>query len=233
MLHILNEQQREIKMSIVLFNPTNEFFRGNWAGRSFPIPPDKKIKVDDSCGKHVLNEYGPRGLCALDYGDQDKIEEIARDGLERNMAFKKKQIVDHNQKNAERKAIGLPHLVSSRKIIEYAKELSIKLIEPYNIDEGDHSLMTQNKDLQARIESMEKLLKSLIPVGAEVIKEVPEPEWVAPAPAEVESIVSPESTEEIKEIFSETEREEAFFDTDLTSNKPTAKKKHKKKKGRK
>lgn len=127
-------------MSIVLFNPTNEKFRVTFGGRSFLIPPEgsdkpNKIKVEDACGKHVLNEYSQRGLCSLDYGDESKIEEIAEAGRATNRAFKIRQIELYNEQNEARKAIGLPFNTPTKTIIAYAQELSLKLSEPYRVED--------------------------------------------------------------------------------------------------
>lgn len=117
-------------MSIMLLNPTNENFdEMMWGGRGFPLPSGEKMKVDDACGNHLLNAYGPKGLCSLEFGDQE--ETVAELGRKRNMSFKKRQISVHNQSNIARRQQGLPFRIPSPTIIKYAEELGVTLEEPY------------------------------------------------------------------------------------------------------
>lgn len=142
-------------MPVVLYNPTNETFRVTYAGRNFPIEPEDKVKVDDACGRHLLNNYAQRGLCSLDFGDEANIKDIAERGREANRRFKLKQIENYNQRNEERKAIGLPFLVPTKTMIEYARELGLKLSEPYRVEDvamqETKSLREENAELRGQI----------------------------------------------------------------------------------
>jgi len=130
-----------------------------FAGRNFFLEPDSKTKVDDACGKHVLNEFSQRGLCSLDYGDEDRVEEIAEAGREANQAFKIKQIEDYNQQNEARKATGLPFNIPTKKLLAYAKELSLVLSQPYKVDDTvakrSKELEAENIELKDRVDYMQ------------------------------------------------------------------------------
>lgn len=152
-------------MSIVLYNPTNEMFRVTFGGRSFKLEPDSKTKVDDACGRHVLNEYSQRGLCSLDYGDEGTIEKIAAAGRTANEAFKVKQIEDYNQQNEARKAIGLPFNPATKKLLEYAEELSLVLSQPYKVSDTvakrSKELEAENVELKDRVNYMQTQMNKM------------------------------------------------------------------------
>ena len=88
-------------MSVVLWNPTNEDFDMQYAGRSFTLKSGQKATVNDACANHLLNAFGPRGLTFLSYGDDEKDIEIK--AKERNYEFKKRQVQVYNQTNEQRK----------------------------------------------------------------------------------------------------------------------------------
>lgn len=180
-------------MSVVLYNPTNETMRVTFAGRNFKLDPESKVKVDDACGKHILNEYSQRGLCSLDYGDESKILEIAKAGRETNTAFKIRQIENYNEQNEARKAIGLPFNPATKTLIEYARELSLVLSQPYKVDDTvarrSKELEAENIELKERLDYVqaqhnklaEKMNKFL--VDQENKKSIPEPENEIDKPA--------------------------------------------------
>lgn len=175
-------------MPVVLYNPTNEEFKPTFGGRRFIIDAEGgKVKVDDSCGRHVLNEYGPRGLMRLDFGDEDKLHEIASSGREKNRAFKTRQIEVYNQRNEERKAIGLPFLTATKTLIGYAHELGLKLSEPYRVDDtvAQKSLVLEeeNKTLKAEIKELRNEMSELMKAVKDIIQPAPqESEIPAEAP---------------------------------------------------
>lgn len=146
-------------MSIVLYNPTNEKMKVTFGGRNFFLEPESKTKVEDACGKHILNEYSQRGLCSLDYGDEGNIEEIAKAGRAANEAFKIRQIENYNEQNEARKAIGLPFNIATKKLIEYAEELSLVLSQPYKVSDTvakrSKELEAENAELKDRVNYMQ------------------------------------------------------------------------------
>lgn len=166
-------------MATVIFNPTSrlpkayqEIFNGHYKGVGKNIKPGEKIKMDDPAANHLLNEFGPRGLVSLNYGDEDKIEEIIVGALKRNREYKIKQVEELNQRNESRKAIGLPFLVPTAKLKLYAEELGEELIEPYRIKDKEKErvsdLEKENIDLKGQIKGMNEKMDMLIKMmGAE------------------------------------------------------------------
>lgn len=146
-------------MAMILFNPTNENLETQYIGERVLVKSDSKVRVDDPRGRHVLNTLGPRGLMTLEYGDEGEGEERKRkEGIERNLAFKKKQVIDFNTVNEQRFQSKLPYVNPSKQIREYAKELGIGLREPYNVeDEANKEISELRKKLgEAKAESKSK-----------------------------------------------------------------------------
>ena len=111
---------------IILYNPTNEELTGQHGGNSITIKSKVKMEVEDPRGNHLLNSLGPRGLCVLTYGCDEK--QVKADGIQRNYEFKKKQVVEYNQRNENRKAQGLPYLPPTREVKAYGVELQLQLL---------------------------------------------------------------------------------------------------------
>jgi hypothetical protein len=115
---------------MMLFNPTNEDFGDMmFGGRGYPLKAGEKIKVDDACGRHLINAYSVRGLCSLEYGDEEGA--IAEAGIKRNLEFKKRLINQHNQSNISRRQQGLPYRPPTAQLRKYSEEMNIVLEEPY------------------------------------------------------------------------------------------------------
>jgi len=128
-------------MTTTLFNPTNEDFFAQYGGSNFTIPkyPEEghMMRVDDNKANHVLNQFGPRGLTFLDFGDDSDDGAIkkkkAKEGRRRNLEFKRKQIATYNRDNEARKARHLEYIDPPEQIQEYAKEIGVKLEAPYEV----------------------------------------------------------------------------------------------------
>jgi len=149
---------------IVLYNPTNEEFEMQFAGVSMSMKADTKMEVEDACGRHVLNSMGQRGLTQLSYGCDE--EKIKREALKRNKSFKKKQIIEYNQKNENRKMMGMNYLPPTSKVTEYAIELGLKLLEPFSMKDEERSEISKTKDenasLRAEMDEMRKMMQTLL-----------------------------------------------------------------------
>jgi len=142
-------------MAMILFNPSNEDFETQYIGETIAIMAGAKVKVDDPRGRHILNTLGPRGLVTLEYGDEGAGEDRkAEEGIARNKAFKRKQVMDFNQNNQVRAQTKSPYLSPSKQLQAYAKELGIGLEEPYKIPDRD------NEEIAALIADKEALEKA-------------------------------------------------------------------------
>jgi len=163
-------------MSTVVYNPTDklgeefqEEFRGHYMGVGIGITPGQKIKLPDAKARHLLNEFAPRGLVALDYGDDE--EKRANEGLERNRNFKLKQLNDFNEKNEARKHMGLPYLWPTETLKRYAKEIGVKLTESYKVDDAQlqraKALEEENKNLRSQMAEMNEKFEKLMSMVSE------------------------------------------------------------------
>jgi len=147
-------------MSIMLFNPTNEDFADMmFGGRGLPLAAGQKMKVEDAAGKHLLNAYTTRGLCILDFGDDENI--IAEQGCARNLAFKKRHVSQHNQSNIARRQQGLPYRLPGTQAKQYAEELDLVLEEPYAPKGGGEGEM-KIAALEATVASLSKMMEMMM-----------------------------------------------------------------------
>jgi len=151
-------------MSTVVFNPTHEEFKTQYVGEAITIPAGKKLKMDDPRARHILNELGQRGLCRLDYGDDEK--SIAAEGIERNREFRMKQIITYNQMNEARRQQNQSYMEPPKHVKEYAKELGTGLITPYAIkDQGNAEIAEmkeENRELRKQLGTMQEFMQRLI-----------------------------------------------------------------------
>ena len=124
-----------------------------------PSPaPSHKMNVEDPCGRHLLNAFATRGLCQLIFGDDEKI--VGAEGIERNLEFKKAQIVRYNTQNEQRKMSGMGYLPPTDTVKQYAFEFGIKLLEPYSLKDAEvsaiHNAVKENMDLRLIVETQSK-----------------------------------------------------------------------------
>lgn len=151
-------------MSIMLFNPTNEKFEMQYAGLTVFMEPEEKKKVSDACGKHLLNSFGPRGLTSLEYGCDE--EKIAKDAVARNFEFKKKQVMEYNQRNEARKQQKMSFLSPTETVKRYSLELGIELDELYTLKDEEKSemrrLAIENVELKKQMTMLLKKVESLL-----------------------------------------------------------------------
>jgi len=149
---------------ITLYNPTNEQFDMQHQGVSFSLKAGDKVEVEDARARHVLNSMGPRGLTTLFYGCDE--EKIKRDAVLRNLAFKKKQITEYNQRNENRKMEGKSYLPPTEKVTEYAIELGLKLLEPFTMKDEERSEISKAKEenagLKREMEEMREMMSELL-----------------------------------------------------------------------
>jgi len=136
---------------ITLYNPTNEQFDMQHQGISFSMKSDEKLEVDDARARHVLNSMGPRGLTSLSYGcDEEKIQ---KEAIARNLVFKKKQIIEYNQRNENRKMEGKSYLPPTSSVTTYAIELGLKLLEPFTMKDEERSVISSEKKKNVKFEN--------------------------------------------------------------------------------
>lgn len=149
---------------IVLCNPTNERFDMQHGGVSVSMKANSILEVSDACGNHLLNAFGGRGLTQFTYGcDEKKLKE---DAIERNFEFKKRQVIEYNQRNENRKQTGLPYLPPTKHIKAYAVELKLQLLEPYSVRDEERGkigdLQDKNRALNSQIVDLQVKLTTLL-----------------------------------------------------------------------
>lgn len=144
-------------MATFLFNPTNENLTGQYGGRTITVEANGgRIKVDDSCGRHLLNFLGDRGLTFLEI-DTD-VAKAAKDAVARNRAFKKRMVAEYNQSQEQRKQVGMSFMPATKEIKAYAAELELVLSEPYSIRE-DAGIVQSLKD---QVQTLTTLVHQLV-----------------------------------------------------------------------
>lgn len=151
-------------MGTVLFNPSNEDMHAQYVGEAVIIKAESKIKVDDPRGRHVLNEFGQRGLCKLDYGDDEEV--VGAEGLRRNREFKLRQVMLYNQMNEARRQQNQAYMAVPKQIEGYADELGVGVIMPYNIKDGEREelakLRTERDEQKKELLEMKVLMQRLL-----------------------------------------------------------------------
>lgn len=166
-------------MAITLFNPTKDEFQATYGGVTFVIPPFSKdghmIRVDDNKGNHILNQLGPRGLTSLEYGDEGEVKKKkADDGRRRNLDFKRTQIARYNRDNEARKSRQLAYVTPPKHINDWAEELGIGLITPYEIQDIKNEEISrlradsekrdqENLELRKQVAELMDAIKDLLP----------------------------------------------------------------------
>lgn len=155
-------------MAIVLFNPTDEELRAQYGGLDVKIAPfgedGHQLRVDDQKARHILNILGPRGLTTLEFGDDSNDGEIknqkAADGCRRAKEFKQKQVRTYNRDNESRKQQHLQYVEPPEQIKQWAKDLGIVLIQPYELPDVDmeeiSTLRKSNKELMIQLKTQGK-----------------------------------------------------------------------------
>lgn len=154
-------------MAVVLWNPTNEAFDMQYAGRSFTLESGQKEEVNEACANHLLNAFGQRGLTFLKYGDNE--DAVGADARARNLAFKKRQVELYNTMNEQRKMTRMGYLPPNVAVRKYAIELGIELLEPYTLKDEEKAAIAEtsmeNEILKRQVakltETMNQLLEKL------------------------------------------------------------------------
>jgi len=160
-----------------LYNPTDEIIETMYASRPFIFKPGQIRPIEDKAtANHIVNEWGTRGIVALDYGDDTKKalgggtvkEQKANAGIKANKAFRRKMIIEHNQMNEANKIQRLPYVHPTEKLIVYAKAEGIQLISPYEVsDETQKELNAQraeNRELNSMLREQGNQIKDLLEI---------------------------------------------------------------------
>jgi len=154
-----------IGAGMVVWNPTNEDIGIQYAGISFTIVSGEKRKFEINCANHIINSFGARGLTPLKYGDEANEEKIGKDGIERNLSFKKRQITLYNQQNENRKHMNLGYQPPTELLKKYAIELGLKLLEPFTVRDEERAgiakASVENEELKQKLEAQSKEMAEL------------------------------------------------------------------------
>lgn len=162
----MSNQPFSIEMTtvgLVLWNPTSEDLEMQYSGISIGLKAGERQAFAIKCATHLLNAFGQRGLTSLMHGaDEAKVGKAA---IQRNLDFKTKQVVEFNQRNEARFNMKLGYLVPSETIKKYAKELTLKLMEPYQVRDEERAGIAQagaeNADLRSKLAVQEKEMAEL------------------------------------------------------------------------
>jgi hypothetical protein len=137
-----------------------------YQGRVYQFPSGHREKMEDSCAKHILTAFSPRGMVSLEYGDEKREDEIGAKGRDINRQFKIKQIETYNQTNEARKMQGASFLTPPPQVRKYAEELGIALNQPYVVKDKDREAMSalekENNELKERLSKMEGMMQQIL-----------------------------------------------------------------------
>jgi hypothetical protein len=154
---------------IFLWNPTQDALPFQYSGLSYTLEPGKRMKVDEAMGNHVLNSMGNRGMTRLVFDDEGKSvneEGLAKDALERNKDFKIRQVYVYNERNERRKAAGQAYDPPTKQVKEYAVELGISLLKPYDMQDAEKGqigkLTEENQELRTSLTSLTKQMNEMM-----------------------------------------------------------------------
>lgn len=142
----------------VLMNPTNEMMSPMYAGVQYDIAADGgKVTVGEAAANHIINAYAPRGLCRLEYGDDEK--KVTAQGLSRNQGFKTKMVMKYNQMSMARHQTGREYIPPTDNVRQYAGELGIKLEQPFVTQANENvlelsSIKKENAELKKQMATM-------------------------------------------------------------------------------
>ena len=138
-----------------------------YAGVSLRMEPGQKEQYEINCARHLLNNFGARGLTSLIYGatvEQEK--QIGLDAVDRNLEFKKKQVIEYNQRNEARMQMKLSYLPPTGHVKKYAIELGLKLLEPYAVRDEERSDIAdtkrENKQLREEMAELRQLVQQML-----------------------------------------------------------------------
>ncbi len=151
-------------IGLTLWNPTDEDLDMQYSGISLTLKAGEKWACEISCAKHLLNGFGARGLTSIPYGGNE--EQIGAEAIKRNLEFKKRQIIEYNQRNENRKQQGMGYLPPTPYVKKCAIDLAIKLLEPYAIRdeerEGISATRQENEKLKAEMAELREMLKTIM-----------------------------------------------------------------------
>ncbi len=168
---------QQAAIGLTLFNPTNEVFEMQYSGISLTMNPGDKEQFEINCARHLLNSFGQRGLTSLSYGADE--EKTGKEAIARNIEFKKKQVVEYNQRNENRKQMQLGYLPPTSHVKKYAIELGLELLEPYAVRDEERAGITatkqENLELKAEMAELREMMKTLMS-GKQTQKTQKEPE---------------------------------------------------------
>ena len=155
---------QETTVGLMVWNPTNEALHMQYAGISITMNPGEKQVFAIKCANHLLNGFGPRGLTSLQYGSDE--DSVGKDAIQRNADFKKKQVIEYNQRNESRKQMGLGYLPPTPHIKKYAIELGLEILEPFAVrDEerkGISDTTKENAKLKEEMAELKSMMKALM-----------------------------------------------------------------------
>lgn len=186
-----------------IHNPTNEKMTEMYGGVPFVFPPESTTPVDNkAAANHIINTMGARGLVLLEYGDDTKqqdgktVKEIkAAAGIVANKAFKRDQVIAHNQDNEERKQTMRPYVKPTTQIIRYAEEFGIKLLRPYEADDLQAQEMNR---IRLENDNMKDMVRTQGKQITELLEAIKGGGLQAPPPKSPEEIKDDDAAKELQ-----------------------------------
>ena len=134
-------------------------------GLSNTIESDQVVEMDDARGNHILNQFGPRGLIKLQYGDEEEVRK--KEAMTIYTMFWERQITNFNQQNEARKNENKAYIAPNKQLQEKADEMGLEIVGPWKLKipvasaEMD-KLKAENKELYTKIDTLQTQVSELI-----------------------------------------------------------------------
>jgi hypothetical protein len=155
-------------MEGIIKNPTKELMEPMHGGKIFSFPEGHIMQVPVPSAKHILNEYGQRGLISLNYGDDTRPgknnpdisleDEKSEAGVRANHNFQIRQVEIYNQDNETRAQNKMGYVKPPAQIKEYADAHGLELIAPYSAPNNNQVEMNTLRDDNADLKDLVKQL---------------------------------------------------------------------------
>jgi len=166
---------------MVIANFTPDEFKWMHLGQDGTLKPGDIKEFDEARAKHILSQFGPRGLLILQFGDDPK--EKKRKAMEIHDEFWMRQITRFNQDNEGRRMEHRSYVAPTKQLADKAKALGQDLLGPWTnkptesieLAEMRTTVAKLQQDLNATLAQNAELIALLKSSGADRFKELDTP----------------------------------------------------------
>lgn len=160
---------------MIVCNFTPDKVRWMHVGQAGALKPGDIVEFEDKRAKHILNQWGPRGI--LHYKLTDDPEAKKKEAMEIWKRFWMHQIATFNQQNEARKNEGNPYNFPTEDLTSHAEALGVELIGPWKSTPKTenaevNALKAENAELKEQVTDLKKDMAEMLNIMRE-LKEKP------------------------------------------------------------